>query len=395
MRCLIIHYASIINYLKNKKKYSCELNKNTKFIFLLKFLVSIKSCIINYKLHSPLDYNLLMFLKHREGKIMKNLKRIVSVLFSAILLFSATTTSSVAIEKLHFVIGGGAGGGWDGTARGTGEALTKAGFLQSASFENMSGGGGGKALAFMINNKPANTVLVQSTPLVLRSITRHKGYVSGSGTLSYKDVVPIAGVIGDYGAIAVAKDSPYKNFKDVVDAYKANPSSIKMAGGSVRGSMDHLIGALAFQAAGANPNDVAYIPYDAGGKALAGLLSGETQIISTGLGELMGARDQVRIIGITAPDRVSDAPDAPTLKEQGYDVQFVNWRGFFGPPGMSNKDKKAIAKMLGDVQKTPEWEEVRARNAWVNIYNPDKKFVKFLKTQTKEMTALMKKLGVI
>jgi len=31
----------------------------------------------------------------------------------------------------------------------------------------------------------------------------------------------------------------------------------------------------------------------------------------------------------------------------------------------------------------------------VNIYNPDKKFVKFLKTQTKEMTALMKKLGVI
>ena len=109
----------------------------------------------------------------------------------------------------------------------------------------------------------------------------------------------------------------------------------------------------------------------------------------------MGARDQVRIIGITAPDRVSDAPDAPTLKEQGYDVQFVNWRGFFGPPGMSNADKSAIAKMLGDVQKTPEWETVRARNAWVNIYNPDKKFVKFLKTQTKEMTALMKKLGVI
>ena len=168
-----------------------------------------------------------------------------------------------------------------------------------------------------------------------------------------------------------------------------------MAGGSVRGSMDHLIGALAFQEAGADPNQVVYVPYDAGGKALAGLLSGETQILSTGLGEVMGARDQVRIIGITAPKRVSDAPDVPTLKEQGFDVQFVNWRGFFGPPGMSNADKKKIAKMLGDVQKTPEWEAVRKRNAWVNIYNPDKKFIKFLKTQTKEMTALMKKLGVI
>ncbi len=326
---------------------------------------------------------------------MKNIKKLVSVLFSVILLFSATATNSIAMDKIHFIIGGGAGGGWDGTARGTGEALTKSGMLKSASFENMSGGGGGKALAFMINTQPKNTVLVQSTPLVLRSITRHKGYVSGSGVLSYKDVTPIAGVIGDYGAIAVAKDSPYKNFKDVVDAYKKDPKSIKMAGGSVRGSMDHLIGALAFQAAGANPNDVAYIPYDAGGKALAGLLSGETQIISTGLGELMGARDQVRIIGITAPSRVADAPDAPTLKEQGYDVQFVNWRGFFGPPNMSNKDKKALSKMLGKVMKTPEWEAVRKRNAWVNIYNSDKDFVKFLEKQTVEMTALMKKLGVI
>ena len=326
---------------------------------------------------------------------MKNIKKIVSVLFSAILLFSATATNSIAMDKIHFVIGGGAGGGWDGTARGTGEALTKSGMLKSASFENMSGGGGGKALAFMINTQPKNTILVQSTPLVLRSITRHEGYVTGSGVLSYKDVTPIAGVIGDYGAIAVAKDSPYKNFKDVVDAYKKNPSSIKMAGGSVRGSMDHLIGALAFQAAGANPNDVAYIPYDAGGKALAGLLSGETQIISTGLGELMGARDQVRIIGITAPSRIADAPDAPTLKEQGYDVQFVNWRGFFGPPNMSNKDKKALSTMLGKVMKTPEWEAVRKRNAWVNIYNSDKDFVKFLEKQTVEMTALMKKLGVI
>jgi len=62
---------------------------------------------------------------------------------------------------------------------------------------------------------------------------------------------------------------------------------------------------------------------------------------------------------------------------------------------MSNADKKAIAKMLGDVQKTPEWEAVRKRNAWVNIYNPGEKFVDFLEKQTVEMTALMKKLGVI
>ena len=326
--------------------------------------------------------------------MINKMKKLISLVFATVLLTSISSTS-FAVDKLHFVIGGGAGGGWDGTARGTGEALTKAGMLKSASYENMSGGGGGKALSYIINSKPENTVLVQSTPLVLRSITRHEGYVKGSGVLSYKDVKPIAGVIGDYGAIAVAKNSPYKTFKDVVNAYNADPKSIKMAGGSVRGSMDHLIGALAFKKAGANPNNVVYVPYDAGGKALAGLLSGETQIISTGLGELMGARDQVRIIGITAPERVGDAPEVPTLKEQGYNVQFVNWRGFFAPKSMSGGDVKKIAKMLGDVQNTPEWETVRKRNAWVNIYNPGSKFDSFLKKQTKEMTKLMQELGVI
>jgi putative tricarboxylic transport membrane protein len=262
----------------------------------------------------------------------------------------------------------------------------------------MSGGGGGKALAWMIKTNPKNTIMVQSTPIVLRSIGRHSGYVSdsaASGVLSYKDVTPIAGIIGDYGAIAVAADSPFQSFGDVVSAYNANPKSVKMAGGSTRGSMDHLIGALAFQSAGANPNNVVYIPYDGGGQALAGLLSGEAQLLSTGFSEALGAGDQVRILGITANDRSADAPSIPTLKEQGFDAYFVNWRGFFGPPNMNAADRYDIAKMLGDMQQTPEWEVVRKRNAYVNIYNPGFDFMGFLEKQTVEMTALMKQLGVI
>ena len=326
---------------------------------------------------------------------MKNIFiKILSFLFISGLL----TSSAIAIEKLHFVVPGGAGGGWDGCARGTGEALVKSGLLQSASFENMSGGGGGKALAWMIKTEPKNTIMVQSTPIVLRSISRHSGYVSESartGVFSYKDVTPIVGIIGDFGAIAVPADSPYQSFADVVSAYNANPKSVKMAGGSTRGSMDHLIGALAFQSAGANPNNVVYIPYDGGGQALAGLLSGETQVLSTGFSEALGAGDQVRILGITANDRSADAPDVPTLKEQGYDAYFVNWRGFFGPPNMDAADRYEIAKMLGDMQQTPEWEVVRKRNAYVNIYNPGFDFMGFLEKQTVEMTDLMKKLGVI
>ena len=75
------------------------------------------------------------------------------------------------LDSIHFLIPGGAGGGWDGTARGTGEALTKAGIVKSASYENRSGGGGGKAIGFLIENAESNygTLMVNSTPIVIRS----------------------------------------------------------------------------------------------------------------------------------------------------------------------------------------------------------------------------------
>lgn len=143
------------------------------------------------------------------------------------------------IDKLHFLIPGGAGGGWDGTARGTGEALTKAGIVGTASYENMSGGGGGKAIGYLIENAASNhgTLMVNSTPIVIRSLV-------GRFPHNFRDLTMIAGTIGDYAAFVVNKDSPLKSFKDLVEAYKANPRSVAVGGGSVPGGMDHLVAAM-------------------------------------------------------------------------------------------------------------------------------------------------------
>ncbi len=310
---------------------------------------------------------------------------------TALLGLAPERAEAVEIKSIHFLIPGGAGGGWDGTARGVGEALTKAGLIESASYENMSGGGGGKAIAYLIEtaDRQHGTLMVNSTPIVLRSLR-------GRFPQSFRDLTPIAAVIGDYGAFVVRADSPFQTWQDAIEAYNTDPKSVKVAGGSVRGGMDHLVAARAFQAAGADPNAVAYINYDAGGEALTGLLSGETQLLSTGLGE---AREppkagQVRILAITAPERIADAPDIPTLKELGYDMEFVNWRGFFGAPGLPDELADAYAELLGKMYDTEAWEEVRARNGWVNIYKPRAEFVAFLEQQEKEMKELLNKLGI-
>ena len=307
-------------------------------------------------------------------------------------LLLAGAAAAADLEKLHFLIPGGAGGGWDSTARGTGEALTKAGIVGTASYENMSGGGGGKAIGYLIENAASNsdTLLVQSTPIIIRSLVGRFPY-------NFQDLTMIAGTIGDYAAFVVHKDSSIGSFKELVEVFKADPGSVAIGGGSVPGSMDHLVAAMAVEASGADPTKLKYIPYDAGGKAMAALLSGEIKALSTGFSEAvaMANADEVRIIGVTAPVRVDAYKDAPTLKEQGFDVEFVNWRGFFAAPGLPEAQAQAFRDALTKMYTTPEWEEVRARNGWVNIHNSGDKFTAFLENQEKVIKALMKRLGFL
>ena len=296
------------------------------------------------------------------------------------------------VDSIHFLIPGGAGGGWDGTARGTGEALTGAGLVGSASYENMSGGGGGKAIGYLIENAESNhgTLMVNSTPIVIRSLT-------GVFPHNFRDLTLVAGTIGDYAAMVVGKDSPINSMSDLIAAYDADPGSTAIGGGSVPGGMDHLVAAMVMEAAGKDALGVKYIPYDAGGAAMAALLSGEIAALSTGFSEAVDLANagEVKIIGVTAPARVDAAPDAPTMMEQGIDTEFVNWRGFFAAPGLPDDKLTMYQDALMKMYDTAEWEEVRARNGWVNIHNNGDDFLTFLEDQEKVIGDLMKKLGFL
>jgi len=311
---------------------------------------------------------------------------------AATALFGGAAMGQQVVDSIHFLIPGGAGGGWDGTARGTGEALTSAGLVGSASFENMSGGGGGKAIAYLIENADSNqgTLMVNSTPIVIRSLT-------GVFPQSFRDLTMVAGTIGDYAALVVGKDSPINSMDDLMAAYNADANAVAIGGGSVPGGMDHLIAAMVMEAAGADATGVKYIPYDAGGKAMAALLSGEIAALSTGFSEAVALADagEVKIIGVTSDDRIPAAPDAKTMKEQGIDMTFVNWRGFFAAPGLSADKLAAYQAAITAMYATPEWEKVRAANGWVNIHNSGDDFTSFLEAQEKVIGDLMRKLGFL
>jgi putative tricarboxylic transport membrane protein len=54
---------------------------------------------------------------------------------------------------------------------------------------------------------------------------------------------------------------------------------------------------------------------------------------------------EVRILGVTAPERVPAFPDAPTCRSRG-DTTFVNWRGFFAAPGLPEEQLQPTSGAL-------------------------------------------------
>jgi len=313
----------------------------------------------------------------------------VRIAWLALLSMAAVPAGAV---DLHIMVPGGAGGGWDSTARGVGMVLMASGLADTVSFENISGAGGGIAIGTLIETADhrADTLMINSTPIVVRSITRMFPF-------SFHDLTPIARIIGDYQVLVVRQDSDIRDFGDVLKRFRENPRSVKVAGGSVRGDLDHLAAALAFRAAGEDARLLAYVPYDAGGKALGGFLTGEGDVLSTGLTETLEYHrsGRLRIIAISAPQRIAAVPDVPTYVEQGIDFAFVNWRGFFAAPGLPDETAEQYSRILKAMLETPQWEELRSRNGWQNQFLERREFVNFLDQQERDIRALLVELGFL
>lgn len=295
-----------------------------------------------------------------------------------------------AEERLHVVIPAAPGGGLDGVARDVGRLLINADLAAHVSFENVSGGGGGRAMAYFLEKagRFESPLLVNSTPLLVRSL-------QGLFPYSFRDLTPVAALVADPTVFVVRADDGVGDWRELLAKLRKDPRSVNIGGGSVRGSLDHIVLALALQAAAIDPLQVRYLPYDGGGKAMLALLGGEVDVLSTGLGETVAFLDagQARALAVTAAERVAAIADAPTLKELGFDVTFANWRGLFGPPGMNEEDVKAQAALLRTMKASQEWQALLGRRGWQTLDADGAAFTAFLEEQEAQLGTTLRGLG--
>ncbi|WP_102264041.1 tripartite tricarboxylate transporter substrate binding protein [Mesobacillus jeotgali] len=295
-------------------------------------------------------------------------------------------------QPIEITAPAGPGGGWDTTARMASQVFEQEKIIDKRlPVVNKAGGGGAIGWAYIAGKKDSeHNMFVASPPLILVPL-------NGQSEYGYEDFTPLANVIADYGAFVVKSDAKWNNLNDLFEDMKKDPASVSVIGTSSPGSMDHMQFVKIAKAAGVDVTKIKYISDpDAGG--LTAVLNGSVDVYTTGVAETIEQvkAGKIKVLGITSEERLEGEvlSDFQTAKEQGIDETFVNWRGFFGPPGMDPAAVKYYEDKFKELSDSPAWDEIRKKYGWGELYMDSEEYSEFLKKEAEDMKKLLEELGL-
>ena len=269
------------------------------------------------------------------------------VLFSVAVIVMTLTPALANAEypekPVTYIISFNPGGESDVTARLQESQLEK--FLgQSVNVTHKPGGGGAVAWSdFQRTAKPDGyTVIGVNIPHIIGQpmLRKDAGYeTDGFDLIMWFHFTP--------NALIVKKDSPYQTLEDFLKYAKENPKAATV-GGSGSFSANHLETLRLEKAAEV---EVTYVPHTGTGPLVPALLGGH---ITAAMGySMLGVqyKDQVRVLGVAADERIETLPDAPTFKELGYDIVGGAFRGVAAPKGTDPQIISKLAEAFSETNK--------------------------------------------
>jgi putative tricarboxylic transport membrane protein len=294
-----------------------------------------------------------------------------------------------ALQSLQIFVPAAPGGGWDGTGRAIEQVMRAEKIMESFQFEHAPGAGGVVGLPKFMSSKKAqpNAVMVGGMVMV-------GAIIANKAPLKLTDLPPIARLTGEFEAIVVPAASPFKTMKDLVAAFKADPAKVSWAGGSAGGT-DHILAGMIAKAVGVDPKKVAYVAFAGGGPAVAALLGNQVSCGVSGYGEFAEQvkAGKLRVLALSA-DKRQQGIDAPTLKEEGVDVELFNWRGVFGAPGTTKEQQAALIGLFDRLNASAGWKAELAKRDWTGIYLSGDGFGKYIESEVTRITGILKDLGL-
>ncbi|VTU30442.1 Argininosuccinate lyase [Variovorax sp. PBS-H4] len=274
--------------------------------------------------------------------------------FSGVLFgLAAALGPAHAQQPIRIVVPFAAGGGTDQYVRILAAELNKRG--TQVIVDNRPGASGIVAADYVARARPdGNTVLVSSLGTLANNTILYD-------KLPYdpkKDFAPVSQIAYQPAIIVGRSDLPYKNIREMVAYAKANPGKINR--GSPGAAILTNLAPLSFEkSAGFSTT---HIPFNGDAPAIQALLGNEIDIHGTSItGSLPHVRSgKLRVLGVMDSKRMPQVPDAPTFKEQGYDIEAVLWYSLSVPSATPKEAIQRLNRAVNQVIADPEFVE-RAR----------------------------------
>ncbi|HEY5777801.1 MAG TPA: tripartite tricarboxylate transporter substrate binding protein [Terrimicrobiaceae bacterium] len=315
--------------------------------------------------------------------------RTLTLTATALMLSLSIAHQALAIDSLKILVPAAPGGGWDQTGRALQAALQSGNVVKKITVDNRGGAGGTIGLAQFVNSNKGNPkALMIGGMVMVGAIHSHKSPIN----LSH--VTPIARLVGEYEVVVVPGSSKIQSMEELIAQFKANPGRVAWGGGSAGGS-DHILAALIARAVGVEPTRINYIAYAGGGEAQAAIMGGHVAAGISGYGEFAGQikSGKLRALAVSGDKRIPSV-DIPTLKEQGVDVEMVNWRAVFAAPGITDAQKHELIAIVEKAVKTPSWQQTLERNNWTDLFLAGDQFKAFLDGDQARIGKVMEDLGL-
>lgn len=328
--------------------------------------------------------------KYTHMPVQKSYKSLVRrALTTATLSLALAAAAHAEIDGVEIIAPAGPGGGYDQLARATQQHLEESGLAADVQVMNVPGAGGTIGLAQFVTQQGRGAQVLVAGLGMVGAITVNKSPVT------LEQVTPLALLTGEYQPLVVAAASPIKTLDDLAAMYKADPGSVTW-GGFALGSPDHLVSAMTVKAMGGDVRQMNYIVAGAGGEMLAQVLGGHITVATGGLNEFANliATGELRALAVSSPERLPGV-DIPTFKEQGYDVELVNWRGLMAKEDVGEEDLQALDQAISQMASSEAWSTLLKERGWVDMHMSHDEFSAFLGTEQPRIEAILSDLGLV
>jgi tripartite-type tricarboxylate transporter receptor subunit TctC len=278
----------------------------------------------------------------------------------------------------------GAGSASDVTARHLAEGMAKALGVPVA-VVNRTGAGGAIGYVHVSQQKPDGHAIVWNSNSI--STTHHSGQLP----FDYTAFAAVARVTVENPALAVRAGAPWKTLKELIEHAKANPEKVRV-GNSGAGSHTHIASVALFSSGAAR---MVPVPFTTG-QAVVNLLGDRIEAVVQFPQALVShvKNGDLRVLAVLGAARDPVFPDAPTAREQGYDIALDLWRGIAVPKGTPPAVVAKLEAAAKAASEAPEFAAAGKKLGFTPAYLPAEAFAKLIADDDRRLAEVMKQIGL-